>query len=287
VRVFAQGAKPSAATPQGTTVLMHAVANGSVPIVAHLLGAGAEPASRDRSGASALTFAASIALPSSVELLKLLVTAGAPIDAADTQPRPAECLQAQTFTHLPKPADDGSLRCVQARGTHLIPSRPIASLDGGSLRRVQGSTALIVGAAARRVDVVDALLELGANVDAGASRLVSIRPALLGRAPSVCVMISCLLAVGCCLLVGPLGTPHRLTFRSTLCARAVDAEGMSALMEASRAADGFEVAERLIAAKASLDGFSKAGFTPLSLAAGAANGPVVALLLKNGTCWAP
>ena len=63
---------------------------------------------------------------------------------------------------------------------------------------------------------------------------------------------------------------------------AVDAEGMTAIMEAARAAEGFEVAERLIAAKASLNLFSKAGFTPLSLAAGSGNGPVVALLLQHG-----
>ena len=46
--------------------------------------------------------------------------------------------------------------------------------------------------------------------------------------------------------------------------------------------DGFDVAEKLIGASASLNLFSKAGFTPLSMASGSGNGPVVALLLKNG-----
>ena len=47
-----------------------------------------------------------------------------------------------------------------------------------------------------------------------------------------------------------------------------DNEGMTPLMEAARSADGFDAASSLIAAKASLNGFSKAGFTPLLMAAG-------------------
>ena len=67
----------------------------------------------------------------------------------------------------------------------------------------QGSTALLVAAAAAHVDVVNAMLELGADVDA-----------------------------------------H-------------DGEGMTSLMEAARAADGFDVAAALIEGKASLNLFSK------------------------------
>ena len=59
----------------------------------------------------------------------------------------------------------------------------------------QGSTALLVAAAAGQVGVVDVLLELGADPDAK------------------------------------------------------DAEGITALMEAGRAPDGFEAAQRLVAAK--------------------------------------
>ena len=41
------GAKVGAVTPQGTTVLMQAVASGSIPIVAAILAAGADPNARD------------------------------------------------------------------------------------------------------------------------------------------------------------------------------------------------------------------------------------------------
>ena len=47
-----------------------------------------------------------------------------------------------------------------------------------------------------------------------------------------------------------------------------DSEGMTPLMEAARAASGFDVAGALLAASAQADLFSKAGFTPLSMAAG-------------------
>ena len=49
------GAKVGATTPQGTTVLMQAVANNSLPIATTLLTNGADPNAKDKSGASALS----------------------------------------------------------------------------------------------------------------------------------------------------------------------------------------------------------------------------------------
>ena len=111
------GAKLGATTPHGTTVLMQAVANGSAPVVGQLLAAGAEPGARDKAGASALSLAASTG---NADVVRLLTAAGAPINEADSQPRPADCLQAHTFTHLPRVPDEASLRCVQGSTPILI-----------------------------------------------------------------------------------------------------------------------------------------------------------------------
>ena len=60
-----------------------------------------------------------------------------------------------------------------------------------------------------------------------------------------------------------------------------DAEGMTALMEAARAPEGFEIAKALVEAGAAIDLFSKTGVTALSMAASGGNGPVIALLLQH------
>ena len=60
-----------------------------------------------------------------------------------------------------------------------------------------------------------------------------------------------------------------------------DAEGMTALMEAARAPEGFEIAKAIVEAGAAIDLFSKTGVTALSMAASGGNGPVIALLLQH------
>ena len=60
-----------------------------------------------------------------------------------------------------------------------------------------------------------------------------------------------------------------------------DGEGMTALMEAARAPEGFEIAKAIVEAGAAIDLFSKTGVTALSMAASGGNGPVIALLLQH------
>jgi ankyrin repeat protein len=56
---------------------------------------------------------------------------------------------------------------------------------------------------------------------------------------------------------------------------------MTALMEAARAPEGFEIAKAIVEAGAAIDLFSKTGVTALSMAASGGNGPVIALLLQH------
>ena len=68
--------------PCGTLVLMHAVANGSGPLVEMLLASGANASHQDRSGATALSLAAGL---SHTAPLASLLAHGADAAAADAQ----------------------------------------------------------------------------------------------------------------------------------------------------------------------------------------------------------
>ena len=84
---------PAASASSGRSFGLNVVVSAACPWPAAASGGG----SKNAGGASALTLAAST---NDVPVVKLLAAGGAELNAADTQPRPAECLQAHTFTQL-------------------------------------------------------------------------------------------------------------------------------------------------------------------------------------------
>jgi ankyrin repeat protein len=144
-KALAQGYKPDTRDPENRTLLMYAAFNGQTPVAKKLIEAGADVNAQDKTGTSALMFAASA--PNGKDTIQLLFDSGAKIDMIDSN---------EHFTALMWAAAEGQTANVKLLLKHKADT---------TLKDVDGDTAESFAAKAGHTAVVKILQEITAPKD--------------------------------------------------------------------------------------------------------------------------
>jgi ankyrin repeat protein len=167
------GADVNVVSPAGVTATMAAAGGTDAELLRMLLAAKPSLAFRDHMGRDALWFAS---LAGNDDMIDLLLTAGAPLDAAGGRQSPlfaavrsekADALARLLHKGLPPNAknSEGDTPLIAAAVRGNMPALRVL-LEGGAAVNAQndaGNTALIAAAREGNVDVCKALLKAGAN----------------------------------------------------------------------------------------------------------------------------
>ncbi len=142
-QALTEGYKTDTRDPENRTLLMYAAFNGQTEIVKMLIKAGADVNAQDKTGTSALMFAASA--PGGAKTIQILLDAGAKINAIDSN---------EHFTALMWAAAEG-----QAENVKLL----LKHKADATLKDVDGDTAESFAAKAGHAKVVKILQEAAAK----------------------------------------------------------------------------------------------------------------------------
>jgi uncharacterized protein len=199
MRLIDSGADTFAADDAGSTPLAHAVAAGDVSLTRTLLSRGVDPNARDHHGRTPLFSALTLPTETAIELIKLLIVAGAVPDVAAANgetplglvlARPEPQLQQWLNWHIWKlphrPLRDSDQLSAAAAGDASAVAKLATLGFDVNAADAQGATPLLRAAGNGHVDVVALLLKNGAHAaHAATSGATALSAAVIARKADV------------------------------------------------------------------------------------------------------